>query len=97
MGSAVWWTLILIVIVIAGFVAAMQVKKWAGQNEEGGGENFTLSDLRRLHKSGQMSTEEYEKARAAIVALAERSQPKPAAPAPKARLGSSDDVIPPPI
>ena len=76
MGGAFGWTLVLIVIVIIGFVGAIQVKKWARTDEDSGGENFTLSDLRRLHKSGKMSTEEYEKARAAIVALAQKPPEK---------------------
>lgn len=76
MPSALGWTVVLIVIVLAGFVAAIQVKKWARQDEESGGENFTLSDLRRLHKAGKMTAEEYEKARAAIVALAQKRPEK---------------------
>jgi hypothetical protein len=76
MGGTIWWTLVLIVIVIIGFVGAIQVKKWARNDDEAGGENFTLSDLRRLHKAGKMTAEEYEKARAAIVALAQKPPEK---------------------
>ena len=64
------WMLVLIVLVFAGFIAVIRVKKWAAKDEEGG-ENFSLSDLRRLHKAGKLSTEEYEKARAALVAEAQ--------------------------
>ena len=72
--------MVLIVIVMIGFVGAIQVKKWARAEEEAGGDNFTLSDLRRLHKTGKMTTEEFEKARAAIVALAQKAQTKPQPP-----------------
>ena len=95
-GSIVWWTLVLFVIVIGGFILVVQVKRWASKDDEGSGENFTLSDLRRLHKAGKMTTEEYEKAREAIVVLAQRAQPKPESPGSKAPLGSSDLRPPPP-
>lgn len=86
------WMLVLIVLVFAGFMAVIQVKKWAARDEEAG-ENFSLSDLRRLQKAGKLSTEEYEKARAALVAEAQRTQPKPP-PAPQRK--TSDGFIPPP-
>jgi hypothetical protein len=41
--------------------------------DETSGAGFTLSDLRRLHKSGQMSDAEFERAKAKVVEAARRA------------------------
>lgn len=74
MPSVIWWMLVLLAFVIVGFVAVVQVKKWVSKPDEGlGGTGFTLSDLRALHRSGKMSAEEFEKAKAIIVDAAQRA------------------------
>jgi hypothetical protein len=71
------WSLVLIAVIVGAFVAVMLVKKWVNQPVESGlgaQAGFTLSDLRRLHKSGEISNEEFEKARARILVAAGSGQ-----------------------
>lgn len=65
------WSLILLGILIVGLVIIVRLKKKLTQSDEpSAGVGFTLSDLRELHKSGKMTQEEFEKAKAQIVAMA---------------------------
>ena len=67
-GSILLWSLVLVGSLLVLFAAVAWYRKWLRKDEfAGGAGGFTLSDLRQLHKSGQMSTEEYEKAKAALV------------------------------
>lgn len=61
--------LALIVVVIAGFVLASWVRNRLTSNENAPTVGFTLSDLRKLHESGQMTDAEYERARDQIIAV----------------------------
>jgi hypothetical protein len=69
------WSLILICLIIAGMAVTLQVKKkvteTGGQSD--GSTGFTLSDLRKMVKEGNLTPEEFEKARAKIVEAAKRS------------------------
>ena len=74
MPGVIWWMLVLLAFVVLGFVAVVQVKRWVSKPDEGSaGTGFTLSDLRALHRSGKMSAEEFEKAKAIIVDAAQRA------------------------
>ena len=61
----------LLVFVILGFVLVAWVRRRMSPNEDVHGEGFTLGDLRRLHKAGQLSDEEFEKAKAGMIAAAQ--------------------------
>jgi hypothetical protein len=50
-----------------------QVKKWLTKPDDGPTAGFSLSDLRALHKSGKLSTEEFEKTKALIIEAAKRA------------------------
>ena len=54
-----------LLLVAAGGV--VYVRKRLSPEESFKGEGFTLSDLRRLHQSGQMSDEEFERAKAQLL------------------------------
>src|SRR4051794_29363888 len=69
-------SLVVIVLIVAAFVVVAQVRRRLRQEDASspsGGTGFTLSDLRQLHKSGQMSDEEFERAKAKIVEAAKRA------------------------
>src|SRR5689334_6668908 len=68
-GSVIGWSLVLMMLVLLGFFIVIRVKKWLQEDDEpaaAGG--FTLSDLRELHRAGQMSDEEFERAKAQMLA-----------------------------
>ena len=65
---------LLIVLLVGGFFALMVVKKWSKDEEESDSDiGFTLGDLKKLHKNGQMSDEEFEKARVQMIAAIQRA------------------------
>jgi len=83
------WSLVLMGLLIVALAAVVRLKKKLMQSDQtssAGG--FTLSNLRQLYKNGKMSTEEFEKAKAQIVAIARTpasgnptaSLPKPGPP-----------------
>jgi hypothetical protein len=73
MYGATWWALVLVGVVLVGFYAVVQVKRWVTKPDEPAGAGFTLSDLRAMHRSGKMTTEEFEKAKLAIVQAAQQA------------------------
>src|SRR6185436_2540587 len=69
-GSIFVWSFILIILVVIGAAGVMRLRRWLKEDDDttpSGGIGFTLSDLRRLHKQGQMTDEEFERARAKMV------------------------------
>ena len=72
-GRIVVMSIILIALVGLGLFVAVMIKKWLQQGDPPMATGFTLSDLRRLHKSGQMSDEEFERARAKMIEAAQRA------------------------
>jgi len=72
------WSLVLIGVIIVLFVAAAWVKRWAGRHaDQGPVAGFSLSELRRLHQSGQLTQEEFERAKEKIVQAAKAMASKP--------------------
>ena len=64
-GPLFFWLMLVLVVVAATFwVVSWIRKRWLADDDSAGPIGFTLSDLRQMHKAGQLSTEEYEKARA---------------------------------
>lgn len=76
------WALILVGLVIILFVAVNLIKRWMRHQEldVGPAGGFTLADLRRLHREGKMSDEEFEATRRRIVAAAQAASAKTAPP-----------------
>ena len=67
------WLAALLVLVIGLFVVVVWVRRRLSPNEDFHGDGFTLGDLRRMHKAGQLSDEEFEKAKAGMIAAAHAS------------------------
>jgi len=80
-------------VVAIGFIVVQRVKR-AYSTEDHPTDatiGFTLSDLRELHKTGQMSDEEFEKAKAKVIDAAKRAAERDAAAkAEKEARGSKD-------
>ncbi|MGH7214018.1 MAG: hypothetical protein ACREIT_04585, partial [Tepidisphaeraceae bacterium] len=69
-GSIFFALLLLILAVVVLFGVVMFLKKWMRKSAEAGDVGFTLSDLRELHRQGKMTTDEFERAKAQMVASA---------------------------
>jgi hypothetical protein len=77
-GSALVWTLVLIVALVLMFGAVAAFRKWMkSEDVPTSGPGFTLSDLRRLHKAGQMTDDEFEKAKLVLIGTAKVGADKP--------------------
>ncbi len=67
----------LVVIAVLGYLAVRALNKWMKSDDDAAsGAGFTLADLRQLHRSGQMSSEEFEKAKAILLAATHPSDSK---------------------
>lgn len=64
--------LTLVVIVIVGWFAISRIRSWMKDNAEAT-QPFTLEDLRALHRSGQLSDEEYERAKEMMIGSVRRA------------------------
>jgi hypothetical protein len=60
------WLLALVLLVGVGAVVIYFLRRTMSR-EEGSVEGFTLHDLRKMHTSGQLSDEEFERAKASII------------------------------
>ncbi|MFM7052889.1 MAG: hypothetical protein ACKOYN_12290 [Planctomycetota bacterium] len=56
----------LIVLVIIGWFAVVRIRRWMRAESERS-QPFTLEDLRRLHREGTLTDEEFARAREAMV------------------------------
>jgi len=90
--SIVVWSLLLIGLIVAGWLTVWQVRRRLQRDETLGNAGFTLSDLRQLHKSGQMTDEEFDRAKAKVVESARKAALRDA-PAPG--KGGGDAGAPP--
>jgi Short C-terminal domain len=79
---------ILVGVLIVAMVIVSWVRKRLKEPDEPASAGFTLSDLRQLHKSGQMSDEEFERAKAKVVEAARRTADRQAA----RQAGTSPDM-----
>jgi hypothetical protein len=86
--SVIKLSLLLVVLVIAGWITVWQVRRRLTQPDDSSGAGFTLSDLRRLHREGQMTDAEFERAKAKVVEAARRVAERDAA-APKGGGGGA--------
>jgi len=71
--AIVVWSLFLIGLIVAGWLTVWQVRRKLQRDDSPGNTGFTLSDLRQLHKSGQMTDEEFDRAKARVVEAARRA------------------------
>ena len=93
--SVIIWSCVMIVVIVVGFAIVLRVRKGLSEEEPPSGPStgFTLSDLRKLHRDGQMSDEEFERAKTKIVAAARKAAERDA-PAPEQDGQDSDPGAP---
>lgn len=66
-GDLLPWLIVLIAIVLVGAGIVYYLRKSLHDDQPGSSHGFTLYDLRQLHASGQLSDNEYENARSAMI------------------------------
>jgi hypothetical protein len=64
------WAVVLMIVSIVGFWAALWIRKRALGEADSSDEGLTLGALRTMHNRGELTDEEFEAARAAIVSRA---------------------------
>ena len=73
-----FWSVVLIALVVGGFLLVSWVRRQLKEPEQAPSGGFTLADLREMRRTGQISEEEFEKAKtqmtAAIKAAGERKK-----------------------
>ena len=101
---SVFWVLLTIVVTVVLILLALAIKKrFSGGGEPGPGPiggGFTVGDLRRMRDNGEISDDEFERARERIVAGAKRRLAEeaeragnPDRPPPDAPLTKDTDLI----
>jgi hypothetical protein len=83
--------LALIVLVVIGWFVIARIRSWMKDNAEAS-QPFTLDDLRQLHRSGQLSDEEFERAKEMMIGSVRRA---PTLKEIKAAQAKSPRVAPP--
>jgi hypothetical protein len=84
----VLYSLALIGLIVVAMAVVLRLRRWLQSDDQPPGTGFTLSDLRALYEQGAMTSEEFEKARAKIVAGAKAMTEK--MPSPLARPDRPD-------
>ena len=88
----------LVVVLVVGWLAVAAVRRWMRPTDsESGG--FTLDELRRMHRTGEMTDDEYARAREAMIGRVRAPRKDPpdsagrggSAPAPRADSGPAAD------
>lgn len=65
------WSLVLIALVVCAFVGVLWIRKWMKADDlPSGSTGFGLSELRALHRRGQLTDAEFERARDKITSAA---------------------------
>ena len=72
-GAILWWSAVLIALLIVALIAVAQVKKRLMNQDEPASGGFTLADLRDMHRQGRMSDAEFERAKEVIVTAARKT------------------------
>ncbi|NNF43219.1 MAG: SHOCT domain-containing protein [Phycisphaerales bacterium] len=68
-GQVLPWLLVFLGIVVVGAIVVAIIRRRVWGRDGGAPDaGFTLHDLRSLHASGQISTEEFERAKSAMIA-----------------------------
>src|SRR5690554_1191289 len=78
-----FWLLVLLGLVVIAAAAALWLRRWYRSDQSTAAIGFTLGDLRRLHREGQMTDDEFERAKARMIAGAKRALERDAAPDPE--------------
>jgi len=73
--SAIFWSLVTLGLLIVGMMAAARLRRKIKQEDvtAAPAAGFTLSDLRQMHRAGQISDAEFERAKEKVVLAAQKA------------------------
>jgi hypothetical protein len=86
--SVIVWSVVLVGFLVVMFVGVTYLRKWVTRGESSPIGGFSLAELRQLHKAGQMTDEEFERAKAKIVAAAQKAHNRPSTKPPPPEFNS---------
>lgn len=74
-GSVLGWSLLLVILLMVMFFGMGMLRKWIKKDEgdEAPKIGFTLGDMRRMRDEGQITEEEFERARTQMIAATQRA------------------------
>ena len=81
--SAIFWSIVTLGLLLVGMVAAARLRRKMKQEDviAGPAAGFTLSDLRQMHRAGQLNDAEFERAKEKVVLAAQKASARAAAAA----------------
>lgn len=80
-GPVFFWLFILMGLLIVAAAGVLLLRRWYRNDDDAAPIGFTLGDLRQLHREGKMSDDEFERAKAQMIASARRAIDRQAAKA----------------
>ena len=75
--SIIFWLLVLVALIVAGFVLVAWARRGLKATDDTAPGGFTLSDLRDLRRQGKMTDEEFERAKAGLLAALRAKEAPP--------------------
>ena len=89
LGDILPWLIVLIAVVIAGGVVIFAIRRWLRGDGASSAAGFTLQDLRDLHARGELSDEQFNSAKAAMIGRLTSPKTQPAKSEDAGPTGSS--------
>lgn len=74
--SILIWSLVLIGFVFVGFLLVSWVRNRLREPDEPVSAGFSLGDLRDMHRRGQLSDEEFERAKQQLIGMLKKDPPR---------------------
>jgi hypothetical protein len=80
--SVIAWSVGLLLALVLGMVGAARLKRRLRQDDfqPAAASGFTLSDLRQMHRAGQLTDAEFERAKEKVLAAAQKAAARAAPP-----------------
>jgi uncharacterized membrane protein len=77
LGSVFLWSLVLVLLILGAFGGVVWLRRRVMREDDPtGGAGFSLTALREIYKQGQMSSEEFEKAKAKLLEAMSKGKEK---------------------
>jgi hypothetical protein len=91
--SVIGWSVALLLVLVCGMIWAMRLKRRLKQDDGPSPSlGFTLSDLRQMHRSGQLTDDEFAKAKEKVLDAAKNAADRIPAAAGTAERDSADAI-----